>query len=494
MLSCHDSGPESERRVLESDSDGKKTFPFDDLPAELMSRVFKWCQHDENPYFEGLTLEPVLPSWEESIRIPLLLSQVCSTWRGVAISTPALFSTIILKPITESNADGQIRLTECWLQRSRVTPLTISVEYTPETDDMSLGLPLIKALADHSHRWQTACLSISYSIYEYLVDVKGKLPKLEVLSLSIIVTRGDILRDRPNPGSSRPFEDCPSLQKVYGHFSLNADFGIVLPWDQICLLDIRTDIRSFLEILESAKLVETISAGLRPVTLAAGLVPPAPIALDSLTRLCVRPLQKEFGNDSFISPFQHMRHPNLTSLEVGDYPEATILPAFLTTLAQSSYLTHLRFAGTLISDISLLQCLRAVPSLESLEVFEPLLERKGSLTAHFFSSFTNRSGPEGICPRLTYLKGAPSGGSFDQEEMREIELVFAEMLLRRTAPEDGVERLKTVAISIAWKQPPYMHEKYLEVLRRNKASGWPLLIIINGTEISTSHELPPPPT
>ncbi|KAG5638223.1 hypothetical protein H0H81_001224 [Sphagnurus paluster] len=81
----------------------------------------------------------------ETILRPIIISQVSTRWRNVAISTGALWSNIIL---TFPTSRGQLSRAITWLKRSRSYPLAIYLDFRDPSWDWDL------AESSHPFRWQ----------------------------------------------------------------------------------------------------------------------------------------------------------------------------------------------------------------------------------------------------------------------------------------------------------------------------------------------------
>ncbi|KZT19802.1 hypothetical protein NEOLEDRAFT_1027987, partial [Neolentinus lepideus HHB14362 ss-1] len=89
--------------------------PILDLLPELLSQVFIRCFPMD---------DFVVPSASSA---PLLLTQICSMWREVAIHTPGLWCSIFLS-ISDSTKDMvnlRTALMRTWIDRSGQCPLSV---------------------------------------------------------------------------------------------------------------------------------------------------------------------------------------------------------------------------------------------------------------------------------------------------------------------------------------------------------------------------------
>ncbi|KAJ7472724.1 hypothetical protein FB451DRAFT_1558891 [Mycena latifolia] len=101
-----------------------------------------------------------LPSTHNAIMAsresPLLLCQVCSGWRNVALTTPQLWSSLHLVIPDESRAENIYSLVERWISRSGILPLSVSIGVSSSlmNSDTTIAAPFIALLVAVSTRWQ----------------------------------------------------------------------------------------------------------------------------------------------------------------------------------------------------------------------------------------------------------------------------------------------------------------------------------------------------
>ncbi|KAJ3746089.1 hypothetical protein DFH05DRAFT_1522694 [Lentinula detonsa] len=119
----------------------------------------------------------------------LVLAQVCSYWRSVAISYPELWSTfIIVDPIKR-----HISMTKLWLERAGQHPLTLFIEHLwPGCEDALVNTDLIIGLLlPHAHRWKAAIFIFRFGIQSSLLAFpRSELPSLETLYFDVSKSSG----------------------------------------------------------------------------------------------------------------------------------------------------------------------------------------------------------------------------------------------------------------------------------------------------------------
>ncbi|KAJ2918341.1 hypothetical protein MD484_g2120, partial [Candolleomyces efflorescens] len=159
--------------------------PVRRLFPELLSEIFSWCPRG-GPVQHNIVKTP---DSFDPLHGPLLLAQICHSWRAVALTTPNLWTTIriVLRP----QSKHRIELLELFLSRSRDCDLTIGVTKDPKVSDLaSFPLPELFILAQESHRWRVAIFYLPpYRMYwDPLIEAKGKTERLQ--HLGIYYSRG----------------------------------------------------------------------------------------------------------------------------------------------------------------------------------------------------------------------------------------------------------------------------------------------------------------
>ncbi|KAJ6556638.1 hypothetical protein DFH09DRAFT_923448 [Mycena vulgaris] len=176
----------SRRAALASYAHGCRSAfsPIRRLPAELLVEIFEMCSP---PSAEDISPD-ITPS-EELHRLAkhhlLQLSQVCSRWHDIAMSTPRLWSKIVVQTSrwTGSTASSAIflGLLASSLQRGGNFPLTIALASSYPFDGVE-G-PVLTTLALHSQRWRDVHFDIDPRLLLWIACAKGNLLSLEILEL-----------------------------------------------------------------------------------------------------------------------------------------------------------------------------------------------------------------------------------------------------------------------------------------------------------------------
>ena len=162
--------------------------PFYKLPIEILQEIFIACLPTAHNH--------LMSRWEP----PILLTQICSSWRNVAHATPQLWKSIhIAGPYrrlpgsphyflnflsTTIEHDPRLEAVVEWLTRSAAYPLDISVGHSISNDDDWFYYRTIDSLIQFSEKWREIRLSAPYEALLPIASLPlSKVPLLEALSL-----------------------------------------------------------------------------------------------------------------------------------------------------------------------------------------------------------------------------------------------------------------------------------------------------------------------
>ncbi|KAK6995818.1 F-box domain-containing protein [Favolaschia claudopus] len=186
--------------------------PILEIPYELTSQIFLCCL----PSNKRISPDPKAA--------PLVLAQICSHWRKIAVSIPELWNSFYLEfkgtnqydgirfmlnsdPRSASD-DSIVALVDCWLSRAANLPLSITIV----SSDTSRLLPprLIPLLATKSLQWARIELQILPPDIHQFGAIPGPFPLLQTLALDTTV-RLPTLQPVLNAAL---FLDSPNLQAL----------------------------------------------------------------------------------------------------------------------------------------------------------------------------------------------------------------------------------------------------------------------------------------
>ncbi|TFK40354.1 hypothetical protein BDQ12DRAFT_680803 [Crucibulum laeve] len=146
--------------------------PIRRLPPELLSEIFLHCVQPCDQF--------VKPSPKEA---PMLLGQICASWRTLALSTPRLWSSLELcRTWSSFNGKSSVHdaaaLMKLWLERSGQRPLSISIR-----DDL-LEDPTVRELFIRvTPRWQHILIDVPRSVTSPLFSPHEHASQLESVTV-----------------------------------------------------------------------------------------------------------------------------------------------------------------------------------------------------------------------------------------------------------------------------------------------------------------------
>jgi hypothetical protein len=209
----------------------------DAVPIEILQEVFKLC------------FSPPLVAYDAG-KFPWYLGHVCSRWRALFFSMRSTFwNEIIIDDLRHNTADKHIEgIVAFFLDRTCGKPFSFIYSHAFRTYD-------IRKILAHSEQWEKACIRLEPYELEYLCDIKGRLPLLEELDISICSGK---VNGHWRTEAANIFEDAPLLTHVVlcdapgGPFKFNWSSLTVVSFEQI-----EETTKNFLPILrETINLVE----------------------------------------------------------------------------------------------------------------------------------------------------------------------------------------------------------------------------------------------
>ncbi|ESK89376.1 hypothetical protein Moror_16219 [Moniliophthora roreri MCA 2997] len=302
---------------------------------------------------------------------PLLLTQVCSTWRTIAISTPQLWSNITYTVCRPSAMKIQLRRLETWLARTGAAPLSVVVfrsffdANNNVLDHPHLTFPdpipplnedqVMNFILAHSHRWRRAEILLpALEAAQVVAPLRGNLPNLEKLAFGLFWDGMTAMGD-PH-GRLDVFETAPKLQEVC--FVENARLQVSLPGSSLTTLSVD----AFLSCTDALKTLYYYP-NLRNCALNVMLTVSAPPNLEKLIgsssggliRLQLQSLTLSFtGSTDFVYPnfLAYLDIPNITELRIRSHKWChDQLFAFFTQLPQSALVETLELSSPSLSPV-----------------------------------------------------------------------------------------------------------------------------------------------
>ncbi|KAF8894708.1 hypothetical protein BD779DRAFT_1669178 [Infundibulicybe gibba] len=421
--------------------------PVRRMPPEVLQNIFVHCLPRRYPVMH-------------KSEAPVLLTQICSGWRNVALHTPELWSSLhIVCPCftlrSPSSSSPSFRL-QCeavrqWLGRSGTRPLRISFAMTmpphDHGDQLDLSAPLLQLLLPYRRRWQHLELQVPMESLNSLGLVTEDVPTLEQLNIQEnLVTLGQETRW---PDSIIAMMNTPSLRSL----SLNHKSGqFHLPpieWSQ--LTELRLEAFSSVPSLNTQMILTTLQLciNLRVCILGVplsqtdlrsrhGLLVEKPIEVPHLRKLCFIHHHRRAASHQ-VNLFDNLVLPELRSIEFGHGGE--VLSAFRDLLLRSHCsLESFEIQSLLGTTDALIGCLQLAPKLSTLIVSRDLHTGPPNRIASVLTLKDETTGTL-LCPNLERLKFVDP--AFSDEALI--------MLIRSRWDQvpPGVKRLKSVHIKFS---------------------------------------------
>ena len=355
--------------------------PLDSLPPEVLGRIFIYfLEHPEKRLG--------MPN-------PRILCSVCLNWRAVALSTPQLWTRIvvtILSGISRERAEKKVVGLNTWIGRSGTLPLTLYLGrgwgWTDDDEDADVPVVLImEALTRHASRWE--------AVY---FDFMAHLPAVPRRYMIPFYT-------------NFPFASWSSLRRISSsnHFA-PLQHNKSVPWSQITHFTIEADMspQVALGIFEHCPHLLEVRITLDSTsTQAIPRSTSSPIIRHGLRKLDLISCKLEL----LISA---ITLPSLTDLKLILLPPNSSKANHLINLMTRSQckLDKLIFSGVALSADDVAKCLEheSCRSLTELTIEHTLLTHplpRGfpSITGDILQRLTlHPSNPTPLCPNLTYLR------------------------------------------------------------------------------------------
>ncbi|KAF8211877.1 hypothetical protein K438DRAFT_1751484 [Mycena galopus ATCC 62051] len=333
--------------------------PWRQLPVEVMSEIFLFTLQAESDE---------LIVWTDHRRTgTMLLCKICSAWRAIALSTPALWNSLSL---TSHDLRRPLDWVSTWLDRSRSTPLRLQL-YWDTLVPPDVVNSMISTFASHLHH------TVRLTIYETYRNAESEpttpdpehpypeLPLVESHSSPLLSFVAVTL-----PPSSRMWDwihavcrAAPRLTHlITSQFSLHS-----FPVDKLTHLDLNSTFPSHpLPMFQVFQIFEH-SSNLEDV----GFVIEGPAVTSSPRSLIGMKSISKMGiiSEEHLGPFlEQAEFPSLVDLRL-EQIDLWPSPEFCSFLSRSSCaLTALDFYGCFITQQEIIACLQH-KACNTLEIF-----------------------------------------------------------------------------------------------------------------------------
>lgn len=374
--------------------------PVRRMPTDIMAKVFEHSISDQ-------------PTPRADPRVaPLLLGQVCRSWRYLLFSLPCLWSTLQLDLPSgskdwEALVQSKSLSMHVWLSRSKALPISLFLNHPKgslipwhalmhlDKEILTLSCRL-KHLSLHFSSRSLSCL---------LTFTQSPLPYLEHLELQ----NANTLPTNENPPPI-VLHSAPNLKSLSLSWCTLDLAGFQIPWAQLQHLNLEYDASSFWNPVHSDYL-QTLASCPNLTTLCLGIgapindVDPAHVVPVTLPHVHTFKSSIYVQTQYLCSFFDALRMPQLrhfdiknVSLALGSFTGQTECLPFLARCADT--LESVCFNRVDIADAEMLSCLVHLHRLKSMSFLPGVLRLNHGL----ITALTHDEGEgECICPALEVL-------------------------------------------------------------------------------------------
>ncbi|KAJ7033925.1 hypothetical protein C8F04DRAFT_1395774 [Mycena alexandri] len=350
-----------------------------DLPFELTSKIFVLCLPIRGR---------VRPHGKLA---PLLLAQICTQWRAVALKTPQLWRSIHLEfsqtyvsdsipllfgsPGAVAAEDQSPALLDLWFTRAGVHALSVSL-ICSEFDSYPRGL--LPAISAHFERWGRLELAMPMADFIEFNEIKGPFPLLRSLSIQITDSPEPFLNIAVNTMLNSPRLVALHLLDRYNRKAVPNSLAAIprtittlqvgQPWNSNGSFD------SYLKLF--AHLPHLIHLGSSSASFPTGNAGPS--SLTPHLRSLILDATEEL---EFLS-LPTLEHLQVELLEVERPGDVRRLIRFLVYCVAPRSLTSLTLELAHLRDVDLWACFSVVPGLVTLQLVFVAGGERASFAAH----------------------------------------------------------------------------------------------------------------
>ncbi|KAJ7659300.1 hypothetical protein DFH06DRAFT_1406470 [Mycena polygramma] len=205
---------QTERMLVQERLNSYK-YPVLVLPNEIISEIF----------IHFLPVYPSCPPLFGALS-PTLLTQICVTWRAIALNTPALWRAMAFSHSRDIPFAPQGYVAGIWLKRSGSCPPSIRPEELDEDDPISEQV--LSSILPHRARWEYVRLCLSPSL---ISTIEGPMP---------LVRHLELVAGYPpttSPLTVTRLDEAPHLRTVV--LDDGAAVQVILPWAQLTSLTLK---------------------------------------------------------------------------------------------------------------------------------------------------------------------------------------------------------------------------------------------------------------
>ncbi|PPQ95231.1 hypothetical protein CVT26_014921 [Gymnopilus dilepis] len=359
--------------------------PIRRLPPEILSEIFRFCL--PNTRFHRPS-----PS-----RAPLLLTQVCCSWRKICISTPSLWTSLEIGKAgsksrnapQEHSAMGDIvpALVNTWFSRAGDCPLSFSVQ-----ENNLLIKEVAQTLERYGSRWLHLKIHAPKAI-GMLLHSKIDYRNLESLEVQVV----EELEDAAIDELSAALLKAPRFHHFVWDNAGRRASGIELPWERLTRLTLNggVEIDRCLTIITNLKEITHLT--FQHIMISTTAVANLKVTLPELTSLVIC---SEFPLGVFV--FEAITAPRLKELVINlkTWPHDSIM-GFLRRSKCPLESLNLYFAR--VTEPELVECLECVQSTLKEFTVQGAGGHERIFTDSLLARLSYQDNPNVLCPHVVVI-------------------------------------------------------------------------------------------
>ncbi|KAL0564487.1 hypothetical protein V5O48_017559 [Marasmius crinis-equi] len=161
--------------------------PVHTLPIEILARIFSVASKQSAVPYDSVGLVTGPPSSLIPSRPPWILSQVCRSWRQLALDTSSLWSFVSFNFLAGRTSVLHAQCHRLQLQLRRAANRPLDIITTTSTSDSTTIHRLLFPLCSSSPNWRRLCIELNDAVFlPVLTSISGRLQGLESLDLHLI--------------------------------------------------------------------------------------------------------------------------------------------------------------------------------------------------------------------------------------------------------------------------------------------------------------------
>ncbi|KAJ6530824.1 hypothetical protein DFH09DRAFT_1284992 [Mycena vulgaris] len=146
--------------------------PLRRMPPEILGEIFSWTLPSLR---EGMSR-----SRQDIADSPWVLTHISSRWRAAALSTPSLWSLVVLE--FHENSSYSIPMLQTQIARAHALRINL---YGYESMDPRSQIEIFQCLADRSARWEELFIELTSDLVPLLGALEQRLPLLRKLQVAV---------------------------------------------------------------------------------------------------------------------------------------------------------------------------------------------------------------------------------------------------------------------------------------------------------------------